>query len=183
MLVRDSGSASHGGYGEEYGVAGLPNQLEFANVLPGHYRVVLRGFPNVCIGSITSAGSDVERNGLTISPGAAPDPVEVALANDCGSIQLAVNSGGLTNVWVVIVPERPGSDPIEMMGGGFTVSKLRPGSYRVYAFDDISGLEYANPEAMQTFSPKEISIGENQTVQVTLDVIKRNAGNEETASR
>ncbi|MBV9265893.1 MAG: hypothetical protein JO061_06980, partial [Acidobacteriaceae bacterium] len=164
--------------------AGNNPEQGFMNVRPGHYRLVARGFPSACIGSITSGGTDLEREGLTVSPGAAVAPIEITLGTNCGTIAINVNGSGAASV--LIIPERPLLQPIMIQAGGraIQISNLPPGNYRVYAFDDASGLEYANPEVMRSFSSKEVSLDANQSAQVTLDIVKlKSEGSTESASR
>jgi hypothetical protein len=50
---------------------------------------------------------------------------------------------------------------------------LTPGAYEVYAFDTVDDLEYANSEAMRSFSSQTVTLGANQTTQLKVKLTHR----------
>jgi hypothetical protein len=62
------------------------------------------------------------------------------------------------------------------LNGAFSLSGLTPGDYTVYAFTDISGLEYTNPEALREFSGQKITLGPGAKAALQLNLITRGDG-------
>ncbi len=182
VLVRDTAQESIPFQQQEYvpestgNGSSQPNSA-FKNILPGHYRVTQRSFGGLCIDSVTSGGADLARDGITVSPGTRPAPVEVNVGTDCGSLQVKVNKPNeIDPAIVVLVPDDPLLAPFEMQTNGpgpFAFNVLKPGAYRLYAFDTTGGLEYTNPEVMRSFKATEASLTANQNQSITLDVIVR----------
>jgi hypothetical protein len=68
---------------------------------------------------------------------------------------------------------RDGRQPIPLMSspdGHFKVSGLAPGDYRVFAWDDFTQVEYADPDWMRRNSGSgvAVSVTAGQTVDVKL---------------
>ncbi len=168
------------GFDEQYAnqqgppVANAEPKLSFLNVAPGQYRLQLAGFGPECVGSAFSGGVDLGRNPLVVTPGSVPEPIAVTMRNDCATLSLHVN-GNAASATVLILPEDGLLQPIQtaLFGGATSVQPLSPGTYHVYAFSDIGGLEYANPQAMRDFAGQTIELSPNQKSEVTLDVIER----------
>ncbi len=57
--------------------------------------------------------------------------------------------------------------------GKFSLTNLTPGAYRLFAFNDISDLEYANPEALRDFTGQQVTLGPNEKTNVQLDLVTR----------
>ncbi len=157
---------------------GAPGSLFLNGIPPGTYRVSARAFNNECVASVMSGSSDLTREQLTVSAGSQPAPIEVTLRNDCATISGMVHSSG----------ERPGMSSVILLSdsplkppdifsagsdGKFSIPSLTPGEYRVFAFSDISDLEYGNPEALRDFPGQDITVGANEKANVQLDLITR----------
>jgi hypothetical protein len=56
---------------------------------------------------------------------------------------------------------------------GFTIAGLNEGDYRMYAFDDGSNLEYANPDALRQFKNHTIHLEAGQKSSVQLEINER----------
>jgi hypothetical protein len=59
------------------------------------------------------------------------------------------------------------------VSGQFKFSGLAPGSYHVYAFPTIDGLEYRNREAMRKFENRatSVNVSENETKQIEVELM------------
>ena len=156
-----------------------PSRLQFPDVRPGGYRLSVQSSGANCLDSVHSQGNDIAREGITVTPGQAPSPIEVTLRSDCASLQVKLNSEGPgKSASVLLLPDVPTIDPIvrnDDSASAAHFSSLSPGPYHVYAFSDTSTLEYANPEAMRSFAGKEVTLAPNQRAEITLDVIKLGA--------
>ena len=103
--------------------------------------------------------------------------MEVLLRNDCGTLQAKLTKPDFVKpVRAVLLSDNSIVGPLvigENGVDGFTFANLAPGTYKLYAFDSLDGLEYANPDAMKSFSATEVTVGPKQTITVTVDVISR----------
>ncbi len=187
-LVRQTDVTDVAGWNQsEYGAMPVPDArnpekpalLRFDNVLPGHY--FLRAGPqgSTCVDSVRSGSSDVQREGLTVSAGQAVQAVQVYLRNDCASLVVKLNaSEGVATASVLLVSDDPTFEPpvVDISSSRmFPFSGLTPGHYRLYAFDNVNNLEYANPEVLSAFPAKEVTLEPNQKAEIALEVIKRSS--------
>lgn len=167
--------------GERYSASPQPNEpqgsISFQGVRPGKYKVVAQAFGPDCIESVSQGGVDLSRNDLLISPGSQPQPITVSLRNDCATLTGSVRSesptaGGL----VLLIPEASNADPqlapVES-NRNFTFSDLTPGTYRVWGFSNVAGLEYANPDALREYPNQQVELAPGQKSSVNLDLVMR----------
>lgn len=153
--------------------------LAVRNVPPGKYWVRAQSqMQSSCIDTLTSGSVDLTREALTVLAGSAPAPIEVTLRNDCATISGSVQSAGeITPAAAVILLGGSSLDPPDPIhlgtSGKFSFPNLTPGAYRIFAFSDISNLEYANPEVLRDFTGREITIAPNETATVQVELITR----------
>ncbi|MGH9583794.1 MAG: carboxypeptidase regulatory-like domain-containing protein [Bryobacteraceae bacterium] len=154
-----------------------PGTLEIRGVPPGSYHVAVHTYGSECLDTISSGSTDLTSQDLTVSAGAAPQPITVTLRNDCATLGGTVNAQGHTApVQVLVVPDSGAAEPHVINtapGSQFSVTGLRPGDYRIYAFSTLDGLEYTNPDALRDFDAQEITLSANEKAGVTLDLIVR----------
>jgi hypothetical protein len=155
----------------------------FANVPPGFYSVSAQVIGvgsqgGVCLDSLQSGGADVGRQGLAIVGGAAP-PLQLLLRTDCASLDVKIiKPEEVRELFLLVVPGNPSLEPSEM---GVTpdapihLGPLSPGTYSLYAFDNIDNLEYANPDAMRRFTAVEVTLDPGQSSSVTVQAAVRGA--------
>ena len=173
------------GYGMNYAQAnpnGLgPNeQLAIKNAFPGTYRVAVQPFQPYYIESMRSGSVDLLDQPLTIASGGAVAPIQITLRDDSANLTVKVMQDGqpATGGAVLVIPAAHPSetDYPRLWDGGnqLTVSGLAPGDYRVYAFDSVENLEYANPEAMRAFAAQsqQVTLEPNGSTNVTLELIE-----------
>jgi|SRR5579875_838861 len=147
-----------------------------ANVPPGKYSVLVSA-ANQCLDSLTSGNVDLLQNDLVVLPGSQPQPINLVLRNDCATLQVSVHSEDPSaRSFVLLVPSSRAILPITMQlepGASATLGNLSPGEYQVYAFSNIDGLEYANPEVMREYSGQQLTLAPNQHANVTVNMIAR----------
>jgi hypothetical protein len=173
------------GYGMNYAQAnpnGLgPNeQLAIKNTFPGTYRVGVQAFQPYYIESMRSGSVDLLDQPLTIASGGAVAPIQITVRDDSANLTVKVMQDGqpATGGAVLVIPAAHPSEtdyPRFWDGGNqLTVSGLAPGDYRVYAFDSLENLEYANPEAMRAFAAQsqQVTLEPNGSTNVTLELIE-----------
>ena len=153
-------------------------QLLVQNASPGAYRVRAFGLGNTCVASVTSGSTDLTKDDLVISPDAPSPPIAVALKSDCGSLEVRVE-GAEVNTSAFLVMLGGAQSPrmqMVMVGSNLNLANLTPGDYTLYAFDDISDIEYGNPEALKNFEAQHVTIGPNEKATVQLKLL-RTSGN------
>ena len=167
--------------GEEFGFASSASlrpptgpedeALVIENVHPGRYRVRV----NTSIGfvsSITSGGTDLQRQPLVVGLGGATPPIEITVRDDGAQVEGTIegttstevrragfNSPGQSpgNVYFVPMADSSGRFSVAWVSpdGKFQLQQLPPGVYRVLAFDrQQPDLEYASDEVMGQYDSK-----------------------------
>jgi hypothetical protein len=145
--------------------------LVIENVQPGRYRVRV----NTAIGfvsSITSGGTDLQRQPLVVGAGASTPPIEITVRDDGAEVEgtiegtattqvrgVGFNSPGQSpgNVYFVPLADSGGQFSVAWVSpdGTFRLPQLPPGSYRVLAFDRRQpDLEYASDEVIRQYDSK-----------------------------
>jgi len=146
------------------------DSLVIENVHPGRYLVHV----NTSIGfvsSITSGGTDLQRQPLVVGPGGSP-PIEITVRDDGAQVEGTIegttatearragfNSLGQStgNVYFVPMADSGGQFSVAWVfpDGKFQLQQLPPGVYRVLAFDrQQPDLEYASDEVMGQYDSK-----------------------------
>ncbi len=166
---------------QQFSLMNQPGQTPaFQSVLPGSYRLIAQSIGDACVNTVSQGGTDLLREGLTVTGGSAQAaPLEVTLRHDCATLNGTVktNVPGYAGT-ILIMPSTPGAEPrvAPVMDGNFAVPGLAPDDYTVYAFTDVSGLEYANPEALREFSGQKVTLGPGAKTTLQLDPITRGEG-------
>jgi hypothetical protein len=123
-----------------------------------------------------SGGVDLLRDDVVIADGGRPPAIQVKRYNKCPTLAGTVNSpSGDSKGVVVLISD---SDHIEpeirpIYQNRFEEISLVPGTYHVYAFDTLNGLEYANLEALRAYPGQTISVSKDQHSTVSLGLIQR----------
>jgi hypothetical protein len=151
--------------------------LFFRGVRPGSYKVLAQAFGAECMESVSMGSIDLTRNALLISPGAQPPPIVVSLGTGCATLTGTVRSETQNAPAFVILtsdsaPSDPKLYPIQS-NQNFTFSSLSPGAYRIWAFSNIAGLEYANPDALREYPSQEVNLAANQNATMNVDLVVR----------
>ena len=147
--------------------------LVIENVHPGRYRVRVNTSTSIgFVSSITSGGTDLQRQPLVVGLGGATPPIEITVRDDGAQVEGTIegttstevrragfNSPGqpLGNVYFVPMADSGGqfSEAWVTPDGKFQLQQLPPGAYRVLAFDrQQPDLEYASDEAMGQYDSK-----------------------------
>ena len=124
-------------------------------------------------------GSDLTSGPLDVQEGIAPQPIYMGLGTGCAKLTGAVSSNtGDGKGVVVLFPVAAAASPSIVnirSDKSFAVPELPPGDYRVYAVNDLAGLEYANPQAFLTIPGEEVHLDANQTTHVDIELYRRDA--------
>jgi hypothetical protein len=146
-------------------------------VHPGNYKVVVQAFGTECVESVSAGNIDLMHNDLLISPGSQPPPITISLRNDCATITGTVHSENQNALaFILLVPDSAPAEPKlfpTQVNQNFVFAGLSPGTYRVWAFSNVTGLEYANPDALRDYPGQQLNLGANQKTTLNLDLIIR----------
>lgn len=160
-------------------------KFHIPNIMAGTYQVTVQNGPQWCVRSILQGGRDVSE-GLTITPGVAPDPVEISLTSHCGSIDVTVtppDSGLPPNVFVYLLRKAGSEFRLERQGflsGTGRDSALHTalqgvpaGDYMVYAWPQEAQIEYSNASYMRQFESfgQAVTVTEDTKASVTIDKV------------
>jgi hypothetical protein len=110
---------------------------------------------------------------LVVTAGSSVPPIQVTKGDHCASLTVAARSK--TPGTVIVLSDSKAFEP-QIFGTseqGNTLNGLQEGEYQVYAFDDISNLEYANPDALRNFKSQTVSLEAGQKLSVEVDVEER----------
>ncbi|HVV46471.1 MAG TPA: carboxypeptidase regulatory-like domain-containing protein [Bryobacteraceae bacterium] len=141
----------------------------FANVRPGLYHFSFTPPTGFYLKSATLGGQDIIGPGLNVSAGM--PTLEVTISDDGGTLEGDVTADeAAAGAWIYLErdgqPVRNGQADAK---GHFRFDAIAPGDYKVYAWDDNSKVEYANPAWMQRYGkPVAVSVAPNQSAPVQL---------------
>ena len=136
-----------------------------SDIPSGNYRVQLTGpNPPFYVKSVTLEGRDISNSTFLIAPGVGN--IEVILGDDSGAVEGDVSEPA----WVLLQKDGVASRNTRTDANGhFKIDNVPPGEYKVYAWDDNTNVEYANPEWMrQNAKGSDVSVSPGQTAQVKL---------------
>ena len=149
----------------------------FDNVQPGKYSLDVQNTFGECIESAWAGGIDLLRNNLVVGADTQPDPIVINMTTQCGSLRAERADGDKQTATLLVVPASGVAPPklvpvfpnsaLRLTPGNMGLT-LPPGSYRVYAFTDVSNLEYTNPEVMRTYPSQEIELSAGQTLDLSV---------------
>lgn len=153
--------------------------LAIRNVEPGSYRVQIRPLGPWYVESARRGLANLLTDNLTVDAGDVGAPIEIVLRDDLAALTGTVLSKGQPAQGVVIfAPDSSAQPPTAFVvgpTGKFETRNLPPGEYRVFAFDRVDGLEYANSEAMRSFSAAAqlVRLAPNSEATITLELQTR----------
>lgn len=154
--------------------------MVFQNVDPGKYTAILTPQAPWYVQSASYGQTNLLTDDLTVASGQ-NYAMEIVLRNDGAALSGTVRSAaGPSPAMVVIVPQAGKMSPrvIRSTDGNFSASGLAPGDYLVFAFDQLGGLEYTNPGALEPYASEaaHVTLSANQTAQVSPDLIQVQKG-------
>jgi hypothetical protein len=131
------------------------------------------------ISQVHYGGTNLDDEPIDIQAGPA-QAIEIVLKDDAASL-----SGSVTGVddptqavTVLVIPARVSARTRSFPVTGnstFQASGMAPGNYKVYAFDSVKDLEYANPEVMKVYSSlaTDVTLEPSGTATTNVTLIKR----------
>jgi hypothetical protein len=149
---RNGGIAADGGFG-------------FPNLAPGDYEVFAMGLPEgAYVREIRTGGVVLEDNVIRLGTDPVPD-VDVVVRDDSGNVQVAINgTDGLPaagrRIQVVLVPDPARRQRRDMYfagqatEGSIVFENVPPGSYKVFAWNDVPIGAWQNDAFMRGFEDR-----------------------------
>jgi len=155
------------------------------NVEAGKYRVDLFPPPGGFVKSVTFAGRESIDSGIDLGSGAGDARLRIVLSMTAGQIVGSVtdpDQGPPSVSYVTIVPDGPPlsasavyrpelhrtvqTDP----SGQFAVNSVVPGKYRVYAWERLDTVAFADPEFLKLFDSLSavVTVAEDDSEQASL---------------
>ena len=152
---------------------GSDQHLMIRDVPSGRYTVLVQSTGGACVDSVSSGSTDLAHGDLIVN-GGPQAPIHIALREDCPTLAVRVHAdAGSPKGFVVLIPGVDFLEPTIVPipdDGHFEFTRLNPGPYRVYAFSDMDGLEYGNPEALHDFAGQQVDLLANQKANVNLEL-------------
>ena len=112
---------------------------------------------------------------LIVRPGTPPEPLEIMLRSDGGSVAGTIDESAevADGAGVVLAPLAGGEARLaEISQRNFAFNDLAPGDYRVYLFKDVENIEYRNPEVLRGFKGgQSVHVTAGGTTTVTLKAV------------
>jgi hypothetical protein len=128
--------------------------------------------------SATVAGRDILRDGIPLE---ADSELELVLASPGGVMQGIVrdsNGNTLSHAVVALVPDSPmrSAGPlyrsdISDVRGRFEIRGIAPGSYRLFAWTELEGAAYRNPEFMKEFDERGTPVRIEKGQRLSMDLL------------
>ncbi len=160
---------------------GANGAIRLPGVTPGIWGINIDSLPEgVWIKSITFGATDVTTGELNV-PAAQPGLLRIVLAGNGAQISGVVAEDNKTHrATVVLAPAAPDLQQAAQMykvastqeNGIFTFTGVRPGSYKLFAFEEVEPLAWLDPEFLKLVDSRGESVsvneGDRTTKQLTL---------------
>lgn len=144
--------------------------FELKNVLPGAYSVEVTGDSNAMsdsfVETVTAGTKDVTDSGLSVTGGTMA--IDVAVSLESGAVEGSVandKNETIANAVVVAVPEskyRKQGNRYQRVttdqAGRFTMRGLRPGEYKLFAWEVMEEDEFFDPEYLKSYEDRGTAI-------------------------
>ena len=178
QLVAHNSGMSEARYGsQQVGERGATS-LELQNIAPGTYSVEINPNGPFYVQTALSGTTNLLESDLSVAPGRSPQPIEITLRDDVATLSGTVSSDNQPLSATILAISEHASIPPRIQptdpNGGFQLSFLPPGAYKILALDHPDRLEYGNPEALQKYLSKarEIILSPDQSAKIDLELAK-----------
>ena len=167
------------------------NNFSFDDVNPEHFEVNVAPLPGTLyLKSIRAGNADVLTNGLDLTGGGGAS-LEVVIGVNApqitGTVQNPTTQQPAIAVTVVLIPQEKERREVSLfyrtsntdMSGNFTITRVNPGEYKVYAWDEVEFGAWFDPDFLKPVESKgaAVSVREGSPASVQLTMIPAGAGN------
>lgn len=151
------------------------------NVGVGDYRVnIFQLPPNAFVRSIRLGVQDVLKDGLHVATGV-PDPLEIVLGAKGGIVDGVVVAGRdqrVSSATVVLLPDLSQRETrldlfkktTSSADGKFHFDGITPGTYRIFAWEDVRSGDWYDPEFMKAYEFNGVEVRLNEAESKTLEI-------------
>jgi hypothetical protein len=165
---------------------GTDGSIRFTGITPGLWTLSFDSLPDsLWIKSATFAGNEITGDELHISDGMR-GPLRIVLAGNGAQISGTVTANGQPcSATVVLVPaaqELRGSPQLFRVThaserGVFNLKSVRPGTYKLFAFQEIAPFAWLDPEQLMPVENlgQAFTVGEGESAQLDLTAIPPDA--------
>jgi hypothetical protein len=182
--VRVQLRGTNGAVGIQINPAAADGSLSVARLLAGDYRLVLNGLPSNLYIRSARLGSRDALNSLLHIDGTVSDRLEIVLSPTTGSLDaVAVDESKRPTAaaTVVLIPSEESRQRFDLYriattdsAGHASLTNIAPGSYKLFAWQDIETNAWQNADALRPFEEfgVPVTIEENGKVSQTIKVIE-----------
>jgi len=192
-VILDAADDDEIGMSNSFGRVKEDGSFTLKNVQPGRFRVRYYG-PDLYVKAVTAGDQDLLENPLDTTQGL-PSSIQIKLSGKSpevgGTVQNKDNKP-VPGATVVLVPEEKRRTDWGAYGqsttdqyGEYKMKNLRPGKYKAYAWEDLDGPEYMDPDFLKPLESKgvEIALKEGAKETLALTLIPAEAADQEKAKK
>jgi len=147
-------------------------------VAPGKYAVRAQASFGGYVQSVRSGGLDLLQEPLVVAESGTVSPIEVVVRDDPAALKVTLRTEKSAHpATVVLCPE--GALLLSPFQRSTTATEaffgpLAPGSYKVFAFDSMEGVDYDRPDTLAKYAAQaaHITLAANQESSIMVDVIR-----------
>src|SRR5258708_18571606 len=129
--------------------------LDLQNIAPVTYGVEIKPNGPFYLQTALSGTTNLLESDLSVAPGSSPQPIEITLRDDVASLSGTVSLDNRPlSATILAISEHASATPRMQStdaAGGFQLSFLSPGMYKILAVDHPDRLEYSNPEILRKY--------------------------------
>ena len=143
---------------------------------PGAYKMNV-DTPFQCVESFSPGDVQLTDGNLMITYRKYDQPISVKVGEHCARLTIRLPASESSPPEILIVPESLPFRPLVTRAVAVELPyfyyawPLSPGTYRVYAFTTLNGLEYSNPAALAQFSGQTAILEADKKTEITVDVV------------
>src|SRR5882762_7471592 len=177
LVARNDGLSERRYGSQQVGETGA-SSLELQNIAPGTYRVEVNPNGPLYVQSAMFGTTNLFESDLSVAPGSSPQPIEITLRDDVASLSGTVSLDNRPlSATILAISEHASATPRMQStdaAGGFQLSFLSPGMYKILAVDHPDRLEYSNPEILRKYLSKarEVMLLPDQSAKIDLELAK-----------
>jgi protocatechuate 3,4-dioxygenase beta subunit len=171
--------------------ADASNNFSFDDVNPEHFEVNVSPLPGTLyLKSIRAGNTDVLANGLDLTGGGGASldvVIGVNAPQITGTVQNPTTQQPAIAVTVVLIPQEKERREASLyyrtantdQNGNFTMARVNPGEYKVYAWEDVENGAWFDPDFLKPVESKgsPVSMREGSPVSVQVTMIPAGSGN------
>jgi len=154
--------------------AGADQTFLLKSVNPSRFAIGVGGLPDTCfVKSIRYGGQDVTEAG--VEP-AANTSIEITVSTTAGLVTGTVAdkdgnaSAGSTVVLIPVNKDQPANSTTTDENGAFTFHALKPGDYKVIAWEDVESGAWQDPEFMKPWESKTTDVKIDPSGKATVQI-------------